>query len=144
MDVNLIAQAIADVLAAVDEVDGALVSGYQLPHDTQSVFALVVPFDQESTFEQTDLGGASVLAHHLLQIEFWCKHDPAAPDRTLERARNIGTRAVAALMESDGDGYTIDREMNFRERVDGGFVTIGNVPWLVAHLYVPLENEVGL
>ena len=46
------------------------------------------------------------------------------------------------LLENDGDGYTIDREMNFRERIDGGFVTIGNVPWLVAHLYVPLENEV--
>jgi hypothetical protein len=47
-------------------------------------------------------------------------------------------------MQHDGEGYVIDRNMEFRSRVDNGFVTVANAPWLVVHLYVPLETEVTL
>lgn len=144
MEPSDIARAVADVLAGMEEMDGASTADFLPTVESMSVFALVVPFEQESTFEQQDLGGDSVFALHMLKVEFWCKHDGAQPGESLRRARSVGTWAVKALLAHDGEGYTIDRNGQFRERVDSGFVTAANVPWLVAHLYVPLENEVTI
>lgn len=144
MDPNDIAEALATALIGVDEVDSASTSDFLPALESQGICALLVPFEQEGTFEQQDLSGYGIWVKRAVKFEFWCKHDQAQPGESLRRARSIGQKAVIRLMQQDGNGYTIDRNMEFRERVDTGFVTVGNVPWLVVHLYVPLEIEVTL
>jgi hypothetical protein len=143
-DMAEIAAALAEALLTIESVDQASATEFLPALESMSVMALVVPFEQESSYEQMDLSGESIYAKHMQKVEFWCKHDQSNPADTLERARTIGHKAVQALMQHDGDGYTVDRNLEFRERIDSGFVVVANVPWLVAHLYVPLEHEVTL
>lgn len=144
MDANDIAQSLADALATVEEVDIAATESFLPALETQAICALLVPFEQESVYEQQDLAGEQMYARHVMKVEFWCKHDPGQAGETLRKARDIGRKGMTALVQHDGEGYTLDRNEGFRERVDSGFVTVANIAWLVAHLYVPLENEVTL
>ena len=137
-------EALAEVVQAVDGIDSAHTTSFLPALDAGSVVALLVPFEQEANYEQMDLSGQSLLCHHTTKAEFWVKHDTSDPERTLTTARNVGFLAMRAIVAGDGTGYTLDREQTFRERVDTGFVTVANVPWLVVHLYVPLETEVTL
>lgn len=138
-----VVEALAVAVEAVEDIDSASTANFLPVLDAGSIVALLVPFEQEATYAVETLSGESVTCHHVTKIEFWVKHGSDA-EVTLARGRNIGAQAMEAIIKADGMGYTLDREQQFRERVDSGFVTVANVPWLVVHLYVPLETEVTL
>ena len=113
-----------------------------LPAVTVSCAAIIVPFGQETTAGADDLSGATAVLTHRITVEFWVKHVQGAAGTTMQVARDAGTKAIAQLLIDDGIGYVIARDMPFTETVEPAFVTHANVPWLIASLTIPVENEV--
>ena len=141
--VTSIAAAIASVLDALAWVDKASASEYLPSAANASVCAFVVPYNQETTVVPDSLGGASITLRHVLTVEFWIQHRGGQAAATMQAARDAGTLAIAALIDADGAGYTLERDLAFSERVDPAPVEHLNMPWLVATLRVPVENEVS-
>jgi hypothetical protein len=104
--------------------------------------AFVVPYDQETTAEYVSFGD-TVTLRHTFTVEFWCPLNTAAPGTAFTTARDAGYLAMVKLLDKDGTGYVLDRNIQFRERVSPEPVIVANVPWLVNILRVPVENEVS-
>jgi len=141
--VTEIAGSIVTVLAGLSWVDAASASEYLPAAITSDVCAFVVPYNQETRAVPDSLGGDGITMIHSLTVEFWVKHVNGQTAMTMQRARDAGTLAIAALLAHDGEGYSIAREYGFEERIDPAPVTHMGVPWLVSSLRVPVENEVG-
>lgn len=142
--VSSIVAALATALDKLSWVD-AVSTAEILPAVTVSSCAcLIVPFNQDGSIGVDDLSGDRLVAVHTIQVEFWIKHSQAAIGTTMDKARDAATLAVAQLMADDGTGYTLARDLDFEESILPEFQTHANVPWLVAILKVPVENEVTL
>ncbi len=139
--VTEIVTAITEVLASLPFVDYASADEFLPPAGNADVCAFVVPFDQNSTARADSLDDTITLVH-VLAVEFWIQHRNGEAATTMQVARDAGALAVAALLASDGDGYSIARDYAFTERIERQFVSHLNVPWLVVALSVPVENEV--
>lgn len=142
--VSSIASAIATVVDGVTGVDYASSTDYMPGVQTQSIAALVVPMSQASSGDiHMTLAGGKVEMVHRLPVEFWVKHAQGSASTTMQRAANIGTLAIAALLASDGSGYSLAPGSTFEETIDNTFIEVGGQPYLVATLIVPVRNEVG-
>lgn len=137
-----IANAIATVLDSLSWVDAASASEYLPSAATSTCCAFVTPYGQETRVLDSNLGDGTITLVHVLTVEFWVQHRQGSASTTMQIARDAGTKAIAALMDNDGAGYTIARNMEFDERIDVAPVSHINVPWLVSVLRVPVENEV--
>lgn len=140
--VTSIAGAIVAVLDALTWVDAASANEYLPGAAAANCCAFVVPYGQETRALPDSLDPDTMVLVHTLTVEFWIQHKQGAASTTMQRARDAGTLAIAALIEHDGTGYTLARDYGFDERIDPAPVTHLGVPWLVSSLRVPVENEV--
>ncbi len=140
--VTAIAEGIRAVLAGLSWVDAASIDDFLPAATAPTVAAFVVPFEQTSAVLVDSLSAGEITLIHTLTVEFWIQHRNGFAAETMQRARDAGTLAIAALLAHDGDGYTVAREYQFEERITPQFVSHLNVPWLITTLRVPVENEV--
>lgn len=131
-------QTALDTLAAVDQ---SSISDFLPPLTTQSVALCIVPMQQETSAEFEDLSGSTLVYTHRIPCEFWVKHVQGAVATTHQRAREINHDAIKVLAQSDGTGYTLSFDFAFEAQVSDQFVEVGNNPYLVATLIVPVRNE---
>jgi len=140
--VTEIAAAVVDVLAGLAWLDAASASEYLPAAAGVQAAAFVVPYNQETrTLPDSLVSGMTLV--HVLTVEFWIQHRNGRAAETMQRARDAGTLAIAALLAHDGEGYTVARDYAFEERIDAAPVEHMGVPWLVSTLRVPVENEVA-
>lgn len=140
--VTSITNAVVAVIGALSWVDKASADEFVPSAANTTCSAFVVPFGQETRVLPDVLDENVITLTHWLTIEFWIQHKNGAAATTMQMARDAGALAIAALIDHDGSGYTIARDYAFEERVEPQFVTHMGVPWLVAALRVPVENEV--
>jgi hypothetical protein len=141
--VSSIATAIAAQLSQLTWVDEASSTSY-LPATTGNrVCAFVVPFDQETRAETANLRGDLNL-RHILVVEFWTQIRANRIPEAMNTARDASALAMVALVQNDGEDYTLNRSIDFVERVYPEPVTHANVPWIISSLRVPVENEVTI
>jgi len=143
-DVSDITSAIVTVLDALSWVDEASDTTFQPAITVPSCCALVVPFGQEATSEAVDVAGTYHRVIYRLPVEFWIKHASGDQATTMQIARDAGTLAMVALLDSDGTGYSLARDVGFEERIEPAFVQHGNANWLIVTVIVPIENEVAI
>jgi hypothetical protein len=136
-----IATAIATQIAALSFVNSASATSFAPALANVTCVAFVVPFGQESGAEFVTFGDV-VQVNTVMAVEFWIQHKPTTPAVTVNTARDACTLAMARLIEYDGTGYTLARNVPFRERINDAFVNHAGVDWLIAVLRVPVENEV--
>ena len=127
--------------AAVVDVDTVSASDFAPAIGTARIAALSPAFEVESRFQWETFDGSEVVAIHRLPIEFWVKHD-GKPAATMQRARDIGASALAALVAADGTGYELvfDEPVSFS--VDPGLTTINSLSWLVATMFVSVRDAI--
>ena len=140
--VTEIANAIVAVLRGLSWIDAASADEYLPSAAGANVCAFVVPYGQETRTIPDVLDGNVMTLVHTLTVEFWIQHRQGSAATTMQRARDAGALAIAALLAADGAGYTVAREFGFEERIDPAPVTHMGIPWLVSVLRVPVENEV--
>lgn len=119
---------------ALTEVDTVSQSEFMPPITTTGAACLAVPFSYQAIGNWETLGG-SVRIVHRVQFEFWVKHVQGKAATTAETAYNLGTKAIRALIDSDGSGYELDYEA-VEYAVDANPVTVNNMPWVVGTLVV--------
>lgn len=142
--VSAIVAAMATALDKLTWVDEVSTSDMQPAITVARCAALIVPFGQEGAMSVDSLDGATITVTTRINVEFWVKHEQGNAAVTMQIARDAGTLAMAQLMTDDGIGYVIARELPFLERIDPLFSQHAGVPWLVASLTVPIENEVSI
>jgi hypothetical protein len=141
--VSSIASAIATQLAALPFVNAASATSYLPAVASVTCVAFVIPFDQETRAEAFNLDG-DITLRHVLTVEFWTqiRNDRIADAMTT--ARDAAALAIARLVQNDGTGYSLAREVGFQERIYSEPVMHVNVPWIITSLRVPVENEVTI
>jgi hypothetical protein len=137
-----IATAIATALSTLPFVDSASATSFAPALANVTCVAFVVPFGQTSGAEFMTFGDV-VLLKTEMPVEFWIQHKPTTPATTINTARDACALAIAKLIDQDGTGYTLARDVPFRERINDAFVNHAGVDWLIATLRVPVENEVA-
>ena len=141
--VSSIAAAIATQLGALSFVNAASATSYLPAVATVTCVAFVIPFDQESTAEVRNLDG-DIALRHILTVEFWTQIKNNNIAAAMTTARDAGALAITALVQNDGDGYTLASDIGFRERIYSEPVTHANVPWIITALRVAVDNEVSI
>lgn len=132
--VNALLSVLATGVANVD----ATSSTEFTPAITATVAALSPAFELESRYVHETLGD-EMIAEHRIPIEFWIKH-AGAPATTMQRARDIGAAALAALVQADGTGYHLAFDDAVTFTVDPGLTTVNSASWLVATMFVTVRD----
>ena len=140
--VTSITTAVVSVLSALSWVDVASADEFLPSAASATCAAFVVPFGQETRTNPDVLDPNVIMLVHTLTVEFWIQHRNGAAATTMQMARDAGAKAIAALLASDGTGYSIARDYTFEERIDPAPTTHMGVPWVIVSLRVPVENEV--
>lgn len=141
--VSSIAAAIATQLGALSWVNEASATSYVPATAGKQVCAFVIPFDQTTSAEVTNLDG-DITLRHVLTVEFWTQINSSKIADAMTTARNAGALAITALVQYDGSGYELEAPLRFEERIYPEPVTHAGVPWIVTLLRVPVVNEVTI
>jgi len=97
---------VATLQAALPEVDAASVSGYLPAIDTEHVALIGTALGH--TDDAYIYGSGYMHVVHRVPLEFWVKFDVGDQAAGIALARNIGYRAMRALVAGDGvNGYTL-------------------------------------
>jgi hypothetical protein len=140
--VTSIATAIATQMDALSFVDRTSINEYVPAAMGSTCVCLITPFSQETGSDYSSFGD-TVTLRHTLSVEFWVQIKNGAVATAMQIARDAGYLAIVKLLDKDGTGYTLDRAINFQERITPEPVTVANVPWVICVLRVPVENEVS-
>ena len=138
---TLVSSMLAVIDTAVSDVDSTSASTFTPAITTAKIAVLSPAFDLQSRVVWETLGGDYTIVHRI-PFEFWVKHD-GTTDYTMQRARDIGVSALAALIASDGAGYELEFEQPFEFAVDPAMTNINGVAWLVATLFVSVRDEIS-
>lgn len=98
------ATAIRDACPEVDAVD---LNSFLPLVDSRRVALVGTPTGGGSTLRPTNLQGTEWEAVHRVRLQLWVKVDTGAPAADVERAREVGHRALMALAAADGTGYSL-------------------------------------
>ena len=135
------------ILSAIDagvaDVDTTSSTDFTPAITTKSVAALSPAFDMETSFQWDTFNGQEIAVLHRIPIEFWVKHN-GKPAETMQRARDVGTSALSALVAADATGYTLYYSDAVTFSVDPGLTTINSVSWLVANMTVTVIETVTI
>lgn len=106
-NVSDVVGALVDALqAALPEVDTASVAGYLPAIDTQSVALIATALGHTDDGYIYSMGWLHAV--HRVRLEFWIKFDVGDAATCISLARDIGYRAMRALVAGDGAaGYTL-------------------------------------
>jgi len=140
---TLVDAMLAVLLADIADIDTVSSSDFTPAITTKYVAALSPAFELESSFAWESLDGGSIVMTHRIPIEFWVKHD-GKPAATMQRARDIGTSAMAALVDNDGTGYELSFDDPVSFTVDPGLTTLNSLSWLVATMFVSVRDVVSI
>lgn len=140
---TLVDAMLAVILADVADVDTVSASDFTPAITTAKVAALSPAFELESSFTWEALDGGEIVVTHRIPIEFWVKHD-GKPETTMQRARDIGAAALAALVDNDGTGYELAFDNPVSFTVDPGLTTVNSLSWLVATMFVSVRDVVSI
>jgi hypothetical protein len=124
---------------ALTEVDMVSQAEFMPAVTTTSVALLAVPFSYQVIGTWETLDGDMRLVHRI-QFEFWIKHVQGKSATTAQYAYDLGTKAMRALKDSDGTGYSLDYEP-IEYTVDANPVTVNNMPWIVGTLAVGIVTS---
>lgn len=136
--VKSIAEAINTQLLALDDVDFVSTDDFSPVIDSATVAALTLPFSQESVAKK--VGGFWIHVHRI-RTEFWVKHVQGSESSTMDYARDIGRKAINALVATDGTGYTLHLPSQFEYQVDQGMIQDTSLPWLVCVLVTTVQDD---
>lgn len=139
--VSSIAAAIATQMEGLSFVDKASSIEFLPSAVNVNCVAFVVPFGQQTTAAYVSFGSGVSLST-TLTVEFWIQHRNGNAAATMTTARDAAALAIRRLVDNDGTGYVLTPDARFEERIESAFVTHASVPWLIASLRVPVENEV--
>ena len=128
---------------AVSDVDSVSSSDFTPAITTARIAALSPAFELESRFTWETLDVFAVTVTHRVPIELWIKHDGKSA-ATMQRARDIGVAAMAALVTADGTGYTLVYDEPVSFTVDPGITTVNSLAWLVATMFVSVRDELSI
>lgn len=140
---TLVDAMLAVILADVADVDTVSASDFTPAITTAKVAALSPAFELESSFTWEALDGGEIVVTHRIPIEFWVKHD-GKPETTMQRARDIGAAALAALVDNAGTGYELAFDNPVSFTVDPGLTTVNSLSWLVATMFVSVRDVVSI
>lgn len=106
-DVSAIVAALVETLqAALPEVDSASTAGYLPAIDTQSAALIATALGHTDDGYIYSMGWLHGVHH--VRLEFWVKFDVGNAGPCIALARDIGYRAMRALVAQDGAaGYTL-------------------------------------
>lgn len=134
MPTNVVSAMLTVINTAMSEVDSVSQSEFMPTITTTNIAVLAVPFSYQVNGAWETLGGTMRLVHRV-QLEFWVKHVQGQAATTSTRAFDVGTKAMRALIDSDGSGYDLDYEP-MEYTVDANPITVNNMPWIVGTLTV--------
>jgi hypothetical protein len=140
---TLVDAMLAVLLADIADIDTVSSADFTPAVTTRSIAALSPAFELESSFAWESLGGGEIVVTHRIPIEFWVKHD-GKPTATMQRARDIGASAMAALVDNDGTGYELAFDEPVSFTVDPGLTTVNSLSWLVATMFVSVRDVVSI
>lgn len=129
--------------AAVADVDSVSSSDFTPAITTAKIAALSPAFEVESRFVWESMSASEIVAVHRVPIEFWVKHD-GRPAATMQRARDIGASALAALVSADGTGYELVFDDPVTFSIDPGLTTVNSLSWLVATMFVSVRDALSV
>jgi len=136
------------ILSALDDVDESSLSQYTPLIKTQKIAMLIVPFEQSGLMIYAGLGKNSYIHAHNIVCEFWVKVDTGNVETAMERGREISLSAMrliaanptlngtvmqvgSAAMGNSGQIARYDVLPRYEER--------GQIPYIIARLFVPVE-----
>ena len=131
--VSEVTQALMDVLtAALPEIDASDLNSYLPAATTRSVALIGVPTGNVSTLQFTALGTGYEAAHRI-RLQLWVSFNETDAE-CLERARDIGYRAMSALIAADGTGYELDvdgPDAPLSSEVGAEVLSVAEIPYLL-------------
>ncbi|MBK9462261.1 MAG: hypothetical protein IPN94_23280 [Sphingobacteriales bacterium] len=101
-----VAALVATLQAALPEIDSASTAGYLPAIDTQSVALIATALGHTDDGYIYSMGWMHAV--HRVRLEFWVKFDVGDTATGIALVRDIGYRAMRALVAQDGaGGYTL-------------------------------------
>lgn len=136
---------VATIAAALPEVDSASTAGYLPAIETQRVALIATAFGHADEGYVYSMGWLHVV--HRPRLEFWVKFDVGDAETCIALARNIGYRAMRAVVAGDGSGgytlFTTGEGAGMTGAVDPTPLDPGNsgIPYLRYTLTVPVMQK---
>jgi hypothetical protein len=143
-DTSAVVADMVDVLrAALPEVDSWDVAGYTPAITTQGVALIATALGHSDSGYMYSAGWMQVV--HRMRFEFWVRYDTGNPGPCITTARDLGYRAMRALVAADvTGGYTLmaaDSGEAMGASVDPTPLVVGELPFLRCVLTVPVWQK---
>lgn len=138
--VTQLTQSLIDVLtAALSEIDAADAAGYEPAIESQSIALIGTALGHSDEGHVYSMGWVQTVHH--IRLELWTKFDQGDAAACITRARDVGHRAIKALVAADGTGaYNLmaaGTGVAIMAATDSQMLVVNSAPYIRTVLTIP-------